>query len=272
MAEKGLDESTLRYSRQIILKDFGVAGQEKLKNAKVLVAGAGGLGSPALAYLTAAGVGVVGIADFDSVTYSNLNRQILHYTSDIGKKKTDSAAAKLGNLNPEVKLIKHDSRLNSDNIEEIIAGYDLVIDATDNFTARYLISDCCYFLKKPVIEGAVVGYDGILMTIIPDQTPCYRCLYPEPPEDGVLPTCNNTGILGMTAGIIGTVQALEGIKVILGIGETVSGRILTFDALQTSFREVPWKKRLECPLCGEKPTINRLVEYQIKCKIADITE
>lgn len=261
-----MNDSTLRYSRQMILPGIGTEGQEKLKRAKILVAGAGGLGSPALAYLTAAGVGTIGIADFDTVTLSNLNRQILHFTPDVGIKKTDSAAGKLEKLNPQVTLIKHDLRLNLDNIEAIMGEYDLVIDATDNFTARYLISDGCYFLKKPFIEGAVVGYDGILMTVIPDQTPCYRCLYPRPPEDGVLPTCNDTGILGMTAGIIGTIQALEVVKLILGIGETVSGRLLIFDALKSSFREIPWQRRPDCPLCGENPTIHELIEYEIKCK------
>lgn len=264
-------EQILRYSRQIILNDFGgVGGQEKLLNAKVLVAGAGGLGSPVLLYLAAAGVGTIGIADFDTVGLSNLNRQVLHFTGDVGRKKVDSAQEKLESLNPDIKIIKYPFRLDIHNIADVISEYDVVVDALDNFPARYLLSDCCYFSKKPLIEGAVVGYEGILMTIIPDQSPCYRCLYPEPPENGVLPTCNDTGVLGMTTGMIGSLQALETIKVILGIGETLSGRILTFDGLALNVRTIPWKKREHCPLCGEHPTIKDLVEYEIKCKMKSI--
>ena len=261
-----MNEETLRYSRQMILDGIGHDGQTKLADAKVLVVGAGGLGSPALYYLAAAGVGFLGVVDFDRVSVSNLNRQIIHTTQDLGRIKTDSAAEKIMELNPSVTVKKYLTRIDINNVEEIIGEYDLVIDATDNFTARYLISDCCFFLKKPVVEGAVLGYDGILMTVIPEKTPCYRCLYPTPPEDGVLPTCNDTGILGMVSGIIGTAQALEAVKLILGLGSTVSGRILTFNALDTSFRDVPWKKRTQCPLCGENPTINELVEYQVKCR------
>jgi adenylyltransferase/sulfurtransferase len=269
LVENDLSNKTLRYSRQIILEGFGAEGQKKLQEAKILVVGAGGLGSPALFYLAAAGIGTLGIIDFDTVTFSNLNRQILHFSDDIGRPKTDSAAAKIIQLNPDVKVIQYNMRLTIDNVEAVIADFDLVIDATDNFTVRYLISDCCYFLKKPVIEGAATGYDGLLMTIIPGKTPCYRCLYPVPPEDGVLPTCSDTGILGMVTGIIGTTQALEAIKLILGIGETVSGKILIFDALKTNFREVPWSRRVDCPLCGAEPSIHDLVEYKIHCKIID---
>ena len=261
---------TLRYSRQIILKEFGHEGQKKLRQSKVLVVGAGGLGSPALMYLATAGVGTIGVADFDTVGISNLNRQIIHDTYDLGKKKVDSAEETLKRLNPETDVIKHTLRLNIDNVEEIVGGYDVVIDATDNFTARYLVSDCCFFAKKPLIEGAAVGFDGILMTIIPGKSPCYRCLYSEPPENGVVPTCNDTGILGMITGTIGSLQALEAIKVILGIGETVSGRILMFDGLGLNFREVKWKRRHNCPLCGENPSILELVQYEIKCRIKNI--
>lgn len=270
MAGYDIDLETLRYSRQVILEGFGVTGQKKLQAAKILVAGAGGLGSPALLYLAAAGIGTLGVADFDTVTISNLNRQILHGSDDIGRLKTDSTADQIRRLNQAIRVIKHNSRLTIDNVTEVIKDYDLVIDATDNFTSRYLISDCCHFLKKPVIEGAAVGYDGVLMTIIPDKTPCYRCLYPLPPEDGVLPTCSDMGILGMTAGVIGTAQALEAVKFIVGFGETVSGRVLTFDALKTTFREVPWSRRPNCPLCGEKPSIHELVEYPIKCKTKEV--
>lgn len=264
-------KDTLRYSKQIILEGFGYEGQNKIKNAKILVVGAGGLGSPILYYLAAAGIGTIGIADFDTVTISNLNRQILYTSDDIGKRKTDTACEKILKLNPSISVIKHCSRINIDNVEEIIRGYDVIIDATDNFPIRYLISDCCYFMGKPVIEGAATGYDGILMTIIPGKTPCYRCLYPMPPADGILPTCSDTGILGMVAGIIGSVQALEAVKIILGLGETVSGRILTFDALTTGFREVKWARRDECPLCGKNQTITELIQYEIKCKSKSIS-
>ncbi len=260
----------LRYSRQIILDGFGAEGQEKLKKAKILVAGSGGLGSPALLYLAAAGVGNIGVVDFDTVTISNLNRQVLHFTSDIGRRKTDSAEEKLYKLNPEVKVIKHNTRIDIDNVEGIISGYDVVIDATDNFTARYLISDCCYFMKKPLVEGAAVGLDGILMTIIPDKTPCYRCLYPYPPEDGVLPTCSDVGILGAVTGVVGSMQALEAIKLVTEIGENIVGRILTFDAMASSFREVKWARRDSCPLCGKEPKITELVQYEVKCRLKGI--
>lgn len=260
------EENILRYSRQLILKEVGYEGQQKLLNSKVLVIGAGGLGSPVLYYLAAAGIGTLGIADFDTVGISNLQRQIIHYTSDLGRKKVDSAEDKLKQLNPDVKIVKYPYFLDLDSIEEVIENYDVVIDAVDNFPARYLISDCCYFLKKPLVEGAVLGFEGILMTIIPGKSPCYRCLYPEPPEDGVVPTCNDLGIMGMVAGTIGSLQALEAVKVLLGIGRTLSGRILTFDGLNMNFREIPWKRKITCPLCGEKPVIKELVKYDIKCK------
>lgn len=261
-----MDNDMLRYSRQIILDGIGFEGQKKLKSAKILVAGAGGLGSPALTYLAAAGVGTIGIADFDTVALSNLNRQTLHYTEDEGRKKIDSAAEKLLKMNPDLNIIKHNLRIDIDNVEDLVRDYDVVIDATDNFPVRYLLSDCCYFLKIPIIEGAAITYDGILMTIIPDKTPCYRCLYPMPPADGVITTCTDSGILGMVTGVMGSLQALEAVKVVLGLGETVSGRILIFDALDTDFRRVEWPKRKECPLCGEHPTITELVEYTVKCR------
>lgn len=267
MAKDINNDDLLRYSRQVILEGFGKESQEKLKAARVLVIGAGGLGSPVLYYLAAAGVGNIGIVDFDTITLSNLNRQILHDTESLGKKKTDSAEKKLLRLNPGVKIEKYDFRLDIDNIEEVIRDYDVVIDATDNFPARYLISDCCYFNDKPLIEGAAVGFDGILMTIIPGQTPCYRCLYPEPPKDGVMPTCSDSGIIGMVTGVIGSMQALEAVKVILGMGETISGRILIFDALKSSFREVKWSRKANCPLCGENPKVSELIQYEVKCRV-----
>ncbi|MBK5246744.1 MAG: HesA/MoeB/ThiF family protein [Peptostreptococcaceae bacterium] len=264
-----MNNDTLRYSRQLILDGFGIDGQKKCKDAKVLVIGAGGLGSPVLYYLAAAGVGTVGIADFDTVTLSNLNRQVIHFTEDIGNKKTDSAETKIKALNPNTKVIKYDFRLNADNIEAVVRDFDVVIDATDNFSTRYLISDCCYFMGKPLVEGAATGYLGILMTIIPGKTPCYRCLYPDPPEDGTIETCSDVGILGMVTGMIGSLEALEAVKVITGIGETVSGRVIMFDALSTEFIDFELLKKSECALCGEQPTITELVEYQINCKVKE---
>jgi adenylyltransferase/sulfurtransferase len=256
-------EQVLRYSRQLILNEIGYQGQETLLKSKVLVIGAGGLGSPALYYLAAAGVGTLGIADFDVTGISNLQRQILYFTTDIGKKKVDSAAEKLTALNPDVRILTYPHRVNIDNIEDLVEEYDIIIDAVDNFPARFLISDCCYFLKKPLVEGAVTGYDGILMTIIPDKSPCYRCLYPYPPEAGIIPACSDTGILGMITGVIGSLQALEAVKALLNIGQTLSGRVLTFDGLKLKFEEIPWRKHSSCPLCGETPTIKELAEHHV---------
>lgn len=244
-----------RYSRQLALKEIGVEGQEKLQKAKVLVIGAGGLGSPVLYYLAAAGVGKIGTADFDTVGISNLQRQIIYSTEDLQRKKVDVVKEKLEKLNPEVSVEKYAVRIDIDNIEEIVDGYDVIIDAVDNYVARYLISDCCYFKGKPLVEGAVLGFTGILTTIIPGKTPCYRCLYPKPPKDGGIPACPDTGIIGMTTGTIGSLQALEAVKIIIGIGEILSGRALVFDGLDMCFREIKLDKNPECSLCGEKPSI-----------------
>jgi adenylyltransferase/sulfurtransferase len=261
-----------RYSRQLILKEIGVEGQEKLQKAKVLVIGAGGLGSPALYYLAAAGVGKIGIADFDTVGISNLQRQILYSTEDLQKKKVDIAKEKLEKLNPDLCIDKYPIRIDADNIEEIIDEYDVILDAVDNFTARYLVSDCCYFKGKPLVEGAVLGFTGILTTIIPGKTPCYRCLYPKPPKEGAVPTCSDIGILGMTTGTIGSLQALEAVKVILGIGEILSGRVLVFDGLDMSFRELKLDKNLKCPLCGKNPSIKELVQYEMNYCASKVNE
>jgi len=262
----------LRYSRQIILSEIGQQGQEKLLKSKVFVIGAGGLGSPVLYYLAAAGIGTLGIADFDVVGISNLQRQILHFTVDLGRKKTESAADKLSQLNPELRIVQFPERITAENIAEIIEEFDLVIDASDNFTTRFLVSDCCYFMKKPLIEGAVSGFEGILMTILPGQSACYRCLYPAPPEDGAIPTCSEAGILGMIAGTIGSLQALEAVKVLLEVGDTLTNRIITFDGLSLNFREIPWPKRASCPLCGENATIQELGEYAIHYKPKIVVE
>ncbi len=261
-----MDEDTLRYSKQLILEGFGGESQEKLKHAKILVIGAGGLGSPALLYLVSAGIGTIGIVDFDTVTLSNLNRQILYRTQDIGAKKTQVAENVLKSINPKTEIITFHTRVNIDNIQEIIESFDVVIDATDNLPTRYLISDACHLSGKPHVEGAATGYQGILMTIIPSVSPCYRCLYPIPPNNGVLPNCSNTGILGMVAGVIGTLQALEALKIVIGNENTLSGRVLIFDALTSSFDEMSLLKNSNCTLCGDNPSIKELVEYQINCK------
>lgn len=267
---KAFEEHTLRYSRQIILEEFGIEAQEKLDNARVLVIGAGGLGSPILLYLAAAGVGTLGIADFDTVSLSNLNRQVIHFTQDVGLKKIDSAERKIKLLNPEIKVEKFRRRIDADNIEDLISQYDLVVDATDNFPSRYLISDSCFLLGKPLVEGAAVGYVGILMTIIPGKTPCYRCLYPEPPLDGELETCSDAGILGAVTGVIGSLQAMEAIKVITGVGEIMAGRVLYYDAFAADFTELKLNQSEECALCGKHPTIDELHEYVIHCKTKEV--
>jgi adenylyltransferase/sulfurtransferase len=265
--DKMLNENQVsRYAKQIILSDIGIEGQQKLLDSKVLVVGSGGLGSPVLYYLAASGVGTIGIADFDRVGLSNLQRQILHFTEDVGKKKVDSAEEKLNKLNPDVKINKYTYKLDDQNIEDIIGEYDVVVDCTDNFTARYLISDCCYFLKKPLVEGAVVGFMGTLTTIIPDVSPCYRCLNPIPPQDGTLPTCADEGILGAIAGVIGTMQALEAIKILLGVGEVLSGRLLFLDGRSMKIDEISLNRNEDCELCGTNPILKDLVSYEIKCK------
>lgn len=241
---------TIRYHRQLILKDIGQEGQLKLKSAKVCVCGAGGLGSPILYYLAAAGVGTLGIVDYDVVKLSNLNRQILHSSDDLETLKTISANEKLSRLNPNIKIIEHRVELSNENIEEIFKQYDVIVDAVDTIKVRYLISDTCYKLKKPLVEGAVVGLSGILTTIIPDVTPCYRCLYPMNNSDNEYPTCNEIGILGAVTGVIGSLQALETIKLITGSGKCLLGRLLTFEGIDSEFMEIPIIKNEECELCG----------------------
>lgn len=249
---KNIDQGdSTRYHRQMILKDIGIEGQTKLKLAKVCVCGAGGLGSPILYYLAAAGVGTLGIVDHDVVKLSNLNRQILHSSDDLETLKTTSASEKLSRLNPNLKIIEHTIELNSENIEAIFEQYDVIVDAVDTIKIRYLISDACYKLKKPLIEGAVVGFSGIVTTIIPDVTPCYRCLYPNNHEDNDYPSCNEIGILGAVTGVIGSIQALEVIKLITGAGNGLLGRLLTFDGLDCEFEEIPIHKNEQCSLCSK---------------------
>lgn len=239
-----------RYSRQILLEEIGCAGQERLLNGRVLIIGAGGLGSPAALYLAAAGVGTIGLADGDLVEISNLQRQILHFTPDVGTAKVSSAGKKLSALNPEVTVVAHQAAVTSENIEEIIAGYHFVVDATDNFPARFLINDSCVRLGIPYSHGGVLRFLGQSITVLPHTSPCYRCIFPEPPPAEVAAACCRDGILGVVPGIIGSIQATEAIKYLTGCGELLTGRLLTYDALRMRFREIPLQKNPRCPACG----------------------
>ena len=250
------EEQIYRYSRHILLPEVGGAGQEKLLKSKVFCVGAGGLGSPIALYLVAAGVGTLGIADCDTVDISNLQRQVLHYTEDIGKPKTESAREKLEKLNPDVNIILHNGLITKDNIRGIIRDYDIVVDGSDNFPTRYLVNDACYFEKKTLVSGAIFQFEGQVAVFKPHTGgACYRCLYPELPPQGLIPNCQEAGILGAAAGAIGTMQAIETLKQILGIGEPLTDRLLVFDALKMTFDSVNIKKTSECLLCGENPSI-----------------
>ncbi|RJP75151.1 MAG: molybdopterin-synthase adenylyltransferase MoeB [Candidatus Abyssobacteria bacterium SURF_17] len=261
------EEEVKRYSRHIILKEVGGTGQRKLREARVLVVGVGGLGSPASYYLAAAGVGTIGIVDSDFVELSNLQRQILHRTDDIGRQKTESGAERLHALNPGVSVVKHAVKLSKDNVTDIIGAYDVIIDGVDNFAARYLLNDACFFQKKPLVEAGVLQFLGQIMTIVPGQGPCYRCVFPEPPPPGSVPSCQEAGILGAVPGVLGTLQAAEALKLILGIGKPLIGRIIIYEALSGSFREVRFNPNPRCPLCGERPTIAELTEYPFECGV-----
>lgn len=254
-----------RYSRHIILPEVGGAGQQKIGEAKVLVLGAGGLGSPVALYLAAAGIGRLGIVDNDVVDLSNLQRQVLHHTPDIGRPKVDSAAEKLSAINPDIEIKPYKEMVNSGNIMDIIKDYDIVVDGTDNFPTRFLVNDACVMGGKPLVHGAILRFDGQAFTILPHEGPCYRCIFREPPPPGSVPNCSQAGILGAVAGIIGTVQATEVLKLILGKGKLLSGRLLIVDALDMSFRETRIRKDPECPICGENPTITELVDYEWVC-------
>lgn len=243
------DPTSLRYSRQAVMKEVGIHGQEKLAAANVLVVGAGGLGSVCLYYLAAAGVGRLGIADYDYVSLSNLNRQILYTTGDLGHPKAATAASRLQKLNPEIRIDLHNLQINAANIEAVFSPYDVIVDAVDNLPARYLINDTCCALNKPLIEAAVSGFTGLLMSIIPGQTPCYRCLFPAPLPDEYASQIGS-GIMGMTAGIIGSMQSMEAVKVILGIGSTVSGRFISLDGLDMHFEEIRLPRDPNCPTCA----------------------
>lgn len=259
------EEQIKRYSRHIILPEVGGKGQKKLNNAKVLVIGAGGLGCPTIIYLAAAGIGKIGVVDMDVVDLSNLQRQILHTTKDIDKLKTESVKEKLNLLNPGVEVIQHNERITSDNALEIIKDYDIIIDGCDNFPTRYLINDACVFENKPLIHGAIFRFEGTSTIIIPNEGPCYRCLFPEPPPPGMVPSCQEAGVLGVLPGIIGVIQATEAVKYVLGIGNSLKGRLLIYDALSMEFREVKVPKDPNCPVCGETPTIKELIDYENFC-------
>ena len=253
-----------RYSRHIIMPQVGSAGQRKLLEAKVLMVGAGGLGSPISIYLTLAGVGTVGIVDFDTVDVTNLQRQILHQNDDIGRPKVQSAKETLLSYNPDVNVIVHEEPLLSDNALEIISGYDVVINGADNFPARYLVNDAAYLCGKPLVDGSILLFDGQATVYIPGQG-CYRCLFPTPPPPGEVPSCAEAGVLGVLPGLVGTIQATETVKLIMGLGESLSGRLLIIDAMDMSFRTLKMRRNPDCPLCGDDPTVTELIDYEAFC-------
>jgi adenylyltransferase/sulfurtransferase len=256
-----------RYSRHLIMPEVGVEGQRRLKAAKVLCVGAGGLGSPASLYLAAAGVGTLGLIDYDTVDFSNLQRQVLYSTDDVGRPKLQAAADRLRGLNPNVKVVAHETMLNSSNALEIFSHYDVIVDGADNFPTRYLTNDACVLLGKPNVYGSIFRFDGQVSIFATKAGPCYRCLYPEPPPPGLVPSCAEGGVLGVLPGVVGTIQATEALKVIIGQGETLVGRLLLFDALQMKFRTLKLQKDRECPVCGDHPTVTKLIDYELFCGI-----
>lgn len=257
-----------RYSRHILLPEVGGKGQRALLAARVLLIGAGGLGSPAGLYLAAAGVGTIGVVDCDRVELSNLQRQVLHATSDLGRRKCLSAKARMEAVNPDAHVIPHDGRLTAGNVMGILENYDLVVDGSDNFPTRYLVNDACVLAGKTLVHAGILRFEGQLLTIVPHVGPCYRCLYPHPPAPGAVPSCAEAGVLGATAGVMGTLQATEAIKLILGIGEPLVGRLLIYDGLEMSFRTVRLGRRPDCPVCGEHPTLRTLIDYEQFCGLA----
>ncbi|HEY2166007.1 MAG TPA: adenylyltransferase/sulfurtransferase MoeZ [Jatrophihabitantaceae bacterium] len=256
-----------RYSRHLIIPDVAMAGQKRLKNAKVLCVGAGGLGSPALMYLAAAGVGTLGIVDFDVVDESNLQRQIIHGQHDIGRSKAESARDSVLEINPYVTVNLHQERLDSSNVMELFAQYDLIVDGTDNFATRYLVNDACVLLHKPYVWGSIYRFDGQASVFWADHGPCYRCLYPEPPPPGMVPSCAEGGVLGVLCGTIGSLQVNEAIKLITGIGEPMVGSLMVYDALEMDFRKIKVRKDPNCAVCGEHPTVTELIDYEAFCGV-----
>ncbi len=263
------EEQVLRYSRHIILPKIGAAGQRQLLDAKVLCVGAGGLGSPAAMYLAAAGVGTLGIADFDRVDLTNLQRQLLHDTDDVGRPKVESAAERIAGINPDVDVIQHNTVLSSHNAFEILEPYDIVVDGSDNFPVRYLVNDATQMLGKPLVYGSIYQFDGQASVFMPGpETPCYRCLFPQPPPPGAVPSCSEAGVFGVLPGIIGSIQAVEAIKLITGIGDSLVGRLLLFDALDMEFTTVKLRWDPDCPVCGKHPTVTELIDYDAFCGLS----
>jgi sulfur-carrier protein adenylyltransferase/sulfurtransferase len=265
-------EEILRYSRHLIMPEVGMDGQIKLKEASVLLVGTGGLGAPLAMYLAAAGIGRIGLVDFDIVDHTNLHRQVIHGTKDVGRLKLDSAIDSMLDINPNVKTDRHEVALTSENALEIIENYDIVVDGTDNFPTRYLVNDACVLLGKPNVYGSIFRFEGQATVFAYEGGPCYRCLYAEPPPPGLVPSCAEGGVLGILPGIIGLVQATEAVKLILGIGEPLKGRLLLYDALGMRFRELKLRRNPECPVCGDHPTIHELIDYQEFCGIPQKAE
>ncbi len=261
------EEQIKRYSRHIILPEVGGKGQEKINNASVFLVGAGGLGSPSAYFLAAAGVGKIGIADDDAVELSNLQRQIIHSTSDVGKNKALSAKETIEGLNRDVEVVTYQTRVNVENIEDMIKDYDIVLDGSDNFNTRFLVNDACVFQKKPLISGAVFRFEGQLTTIVPGDGPCYRCLYKTPPPAGLVPSCMEAGVLGVLPGVIGVLQATEALKYIVGIGDPLKGRLLIYDALDMDFKNMSFSRNPECAVCGDNPTLTTLSTYEESCSL-----
>ncbi len=257
----------LRYARHVALPEVGLEGQRKLKGARVVCVGAGGLGSPLALYLAAAGVGTIGLVDHDAVDASNLQRQLLHGTRDVGRPKVESARDRLHDVNPHVEIVRHEVRLSADNALEVLEPYDVVVDGTDNFPTRYLVNDACVLLGKPNVYGSVFRWEGQLSVFATPGGPCYRCLFREPPPPGLVPNCAEGGVLGVLPGIIGSAQAMETIKLVLGVGHTLAGRLLIFDALEMSWREVALRRNPACPVCGDEPTQRSLIDYELFCGV-----
>lgn len=260
-------DEILRYSRHLILPEVGMEGQKKLKNAKVLMVGAGGLGAPVGLYLAASGIGRIGVVDFDVVDFTNLQRQVIHGTKDVGKKKLDSAAESMQDINPYLQIDKFETALSSENAMEIFRDYDMVIDGTDNFPTRYLVNDACVLLEIPNVYGSIFRFEGQATIFAYPGGPCYRCLYPEPPPPGLVPSCAEGGVLGILPGIIGLIQATEAVKLILGVGENLTGRLMLYDALAMRFRELKLRRNPECPVCGDNPSIHELIDYHQFCGV-----
>ena len=271
MATALTPEQVKRYSRHIIMPQIGSQGQRKLMDARVLVVGAGGLGGPVALYLALAGVGTIGLVDFDTVDISNLQRQVLHNSETVGMPKVESAILTLRRYNPEVNVVPHEFPINSENAMELVAQYDVVVNGADNFATRYLVNDAAYLNGKPVVDGSILIFDGQVTVYEPGEG-CYRCLFPEPPPPGMVPNCAEAGVLGALTGTVGSIQATEVVKLILGIGDTLTGRLLLIDALGMEFRVVRTRRNPSCPLCGENPTVTGLIDYEVFCGLAPAPE